>query len=107
MLVPVPLGGTADGYLVGDTVIFSGFPIDGGKIQRWAAWVNTVGTVTGINPGKNKIAVTYTSDSCNAVGRVSEKTMTKKRLPFEIAPEDNPGQGGTEKFCIRGQDLNP
>jgi conjugative relaxase-like TrwC/TraI family protein len=79
VLVPVHRRGGADGYRLGDTVIFSGFPGEDGRLRKWGVRLHTVGTVTGFRTWGNTVTVSYTLAIRSASGLVNKKRKT--RLP--------------------------
>jgi hypothetical protein len=85
VLSPGTQGITADGYRPGEEVVFSGFRGDDGKMQRWGARLNTVGTVTGIDLQKNRVAVSYSFTARNKQGEDVLRTVTKKLPAAEMA----------------------
>lgn len=85
VLVPVSEGVTADRYRKGDEVVFSGYRGEDGKMQRWGARLNTVGAVTGIDPEKNRVAVTYSFATKDKTGGRIERTVTKEFSAAEMA----------------------
>lgn len=85
VLVPVPERSTADSYRQGDLIVFSGYRGGDGRMQRWGARLNTTGTVTGIDPDKNRVAVTYSFPSKDKAGGEVTRTVTKKLPAAEMA----------------------
>jgi len=85
VLSPGPQGITADGYRPGEEVVFSGYRGDDGKMQRWGARLNTVGTVTGVDLQKNRVAVSYSFTARNKKGEDVFRTVTKKFTAAEMA----------------------
>ena len=85
VLTPTPQGITADRYQEGEEIHFSGYRGDDGKMQRWGARLNTVGTVTGIDLKRNRVAVSYSFTVKNRSGVDVLKTVTKKLTAAEMA----------------------
>jgi conjugative relaxase-like TrwC/TraI family protein len=80
VLTPAVVGVTADGYLKGEEIVFSGYRGEDGKMQRWGARLNTVGTVTGIDVRKNRVEVSYSFMAKNRSGEAVARSV-KKSLP--------------------------
>ncbi|HBG06920.1 MAG TPA: hypothetical protein DDY22_15550 [Geobacter sp.] len=85
VLAPAPVGVTADGYREGEEIVFSGYRGEDGKMQRWGARLNTVGTVTGIDLERNRVAVSYSFRARDANGEEVSRTVTKKLPAAEMA----------------------
>ncbi|GFO63161.1 MobF family relaxase [Geomonas paludis] len=84
VLVPVPEGSTADCYREGDLILFSGYRGGDGRMQRWGARLNTKGTVSKIDPDKNRVAVTYIFALKDKAGREVTRTVTKNLPAAEM-----------------------
>ena len=85
VLAPVPEGNTADSYREGDRILFSGYRGGDGRMQRWGARLNTTGTVTRIDPDKNRVEVTYSFASKDKLGREVTRAVTKNFPAAEMA----------------------
>ncbi len=85
VLVPAATGVTADSYREGEVVVFSGYRGEDGRMQRWGARLNTVGTVTGIDPEGNRVEVSYSFKGKARNGEETVRNVTKKLPAAEMS----------------------
>jgi len=85
VLSPAPKDVAADRYQVGEEIHFTGYRGADGRMQRWGARLNTVGTVTGVDPEQNRVAVSYRFRTRDKNGREMFRTVTKNLPAAEMA----------------------
>lgn len=82
VLIPAPQGLTADGYLAGQSVVFSGSRGKDGRMQAWGARLYTEGTIAAVDLDKNTVTVRYPYTKRGPCGETVTREVTKV-LPAE------------------------
>ena len=74
----------ADGYRIGQHILFSGYRGTDGKMRAWGARLMQEGRITGINNGKNTVTIQY-AYAKNGIPRTVRKELPADQLALYTA----------------------